>query len=330
MNPSHFDVRDKPARQQFLAWRDRVGHVIDVLPAPGQTEEPFHGEIDRYQVGDYLFTDCISDALLLERSIARISTDNKRDYVFHVFTSGRIETLHSGKTYHANAHGGASIVALDLNQPIRMKRSDCRVLTFFASRERVETIFPHADSIHGRVFENTTHLTQLLIEQAASLAYSLPWMSVDVAQSRIENCTQLLVTAFSKQANLSGSARAAIRAAMFDRARRYIQKNLHQASLTPENILEALQLTRTSLYRLFEHEGGLAAYIRDQRLREAADELIRFPNLSILEISYGLGFKSASDFARAFRRKYDMSPQELRDLALERQNKLQASSTNWK
>lgn len=330
MNHSHFDVQDWPAGQQLLAWRDRVGHVIDVLPEPGQIEEPFYGGIDRYQVGDYLFTDCTSDALLLERSIARISTDNKRDFVFHVFASGGIESMHSGNTYNVNTHGGASIVALDLNQSIRMKRSKCRVLTFFIRRERMETIFPHADSIHGRVCENTTPLTQLLIEQVASLAYGLPGMNADVAQSRIENCTQLLVTTFSKQGNLSGGARAAVRAAMFDRARRYIHKNLHQASLTPENLLGALQLTRTSLYRLFEHEGGLAAFIRNQRLREAADELIRFPNLSVLEISYGLGFKSASDFARAFRRRYEMSPQELRDLALDRQKIMQTVATKLK
>jgi AraC-like DNA-binding protein len=117
---------------------------------------------------------------------------------------------------------------------------------------------------------------------------------------------------------MSGSVRAAVRAAMFARTRNYIRAHLHQPTLTPENVIDALQLSRASVYRLFEHEGGLAAYIRNCRLQEAANELVRFPNLSVIEIAYGLGFKSASDFGRAFRRIYEMTPQDMRMTGLQR------------
>jgi len=80
-------------------------------------------------------------------------------------------------------------------------------------------------------------------------------------------------------------------------------------------VLNALQLPRPTIYRLFQHEGGVGAYIRHLRLRHAADELIRYPHLAVIEIAYGLGFKSASDFTRAFRRAYDMAPQDFRALA---------------
>jgi AraC-like DNA-binding protein len=315
---NHFDTLAEPPRKQLLAWRDRVGHIIDVLPTFEQVNQPFHASIDRYQIGEKVFTDCRSDAVVLDRSIARISTDDKRDYVFHVFTEGGMESVEGINIQPSSNHSMASILAVDLNQPIRMRRSPCRMLTLFVPREDIEAIFPNAESIHGRVFENTTPLTQLLIEQVASLTDTLPGMNAVNASHTIDNCSQLLVAAFSKKANLSGSARAAVRAAMFNKTRRYIQNNLHQAALSPESVMQALQLPRPSIYRLFEHEGGLATYIRNRRLREAADELIRFPNLSIVEIAYGLGFKSASDFARAFRRNYAMTPQEMRAAALER------------
>jgi AraC-like DNA-binding protein len=83
-------------------------------------------------------------------------------------------------------------------------------------------------------------------------------------------------------------------------------------------VLAASPLSRPTLYRLFEAEaeaeGGLAAYIRNRRLREAADELHRYPRKAIVEIAYGTGFNSASDFNRAFRRAYDMSPSDFRAL----------------
>ena len=84
----HFNVSGEPVPRQLLAWQERVGHVIDVLPSLAQIEASFHGVIDRYDLGTGRFTDCLSDAMVLDRSVARISTDNQRDYVFHVFTAG--------------------------------------------------------------------------------------------------------------------------------------------------------------------------------------------------------------------------------------------------
>lgn len=40
---------------------------------------------------------------------------------------------------------------------------------------------------------------------------------------------------------------------------------------------------------------------------------MRYPHLTVMEVAYGLGFGSASDFTRAFRRAYDMPPQEFRE-----------------
>ncbi|MGT2493518.1 hypothetical protein ACU4GD_31100 [Cupriavidus basilensis] len=52
--------------------------------------------------------------------------------------------------------------------------------------------------------------------------------------------------------------------------RRHVEANLHDPDLSPDSVLASLHLSRASVYRLFEHEGGLAAYIRSRRLRMAA------------------------------------------------------------
>jgi AraC-like DNA-binding protein len=140
-------------------------------------------------------------------------------------------------------------------------------------------------------------------------------MSACEAHGAIRAAAQLLVAAFGQQARLSGNARAAARAAMFGQVRRYIQAHLTEEELSSESVLNALQLPRPTLYRLFQHEGGIGSYIRHLRLRRAADELIRYPHVAVIEIAYGLGFKSASDFTRAFRRAYGIAPQDFRALA---------------
>ncbi|OEC35702.1 AraC-type DNA-binding protein [Pseudomonas cuatrocienegasensis] len=310
-----FDVGQVPMHQQLLAWRERVGHVIDVLPAKWQLEQPFLAAIDRYRLGEWTLTDCYSDPLLLSRSLARISTDNKRDYVFQVFINGGM-SLGPSKAHNNRAPYSAGILLLDLNQPLRMQRSACRVLSLFAPRACVDSLFPDAESLHGRVLDSRQTEAGILIEHLQALAHELPAVPPHEALMALEYSAQSLLGAFTKQAKLSGNARAAARSLMFSRVRRYIKHNLYSDELSPERVLLDLRLPRATVYRLFEHEGGLAAYILRCRLREAAEQLFKCPQTPVLDIAYSLGFGSASDFTRAFRRVHEMAPRDFRLSAL--------------
>ncbi|SAL50415.1 AraC family transcriptional regulator [Caballeronia udeis] len=316
---SSFSTYASELNQQMLAWRDRVGHIVDVLPSKEQIAGGFRGRIDRYSVGDFAFTDTVTDAMTLERSVARVSTDERRSYAFHIFAQGKIATEMGMQKKRSTADSTEGLIVFDLDQPFRVERSGCHLLTMFIPRDVVEAAFPGADSIHGRVVEHGAPLTQLVVNHALALSRDLPKMGAAQAAHELDAGAQLLLAAFRKQASLTGDARAAVQAAVMSQVRRYVEANLNEPDLSPSSVVDALQLKRATIYRWFEHEGGLGAYIRNRRLRAAADELVRFPRLQILDIAFGLGFKSASDFTRAFRRAYGMSPQDTRARALELQ-----------
>lgn len=316
---SSFSTHASEVDQQLLAWRDRVGHVIDVLPSKAQIAGGFNGRIDRYAVGDFVFTDAVTDAMSLERSVARVSADVRRDYVFHIFVQGEVDAVVGMQKKRSAPNPIQGIVVFDMDQPFRTERSACQVLTMFVPRAVVEAAIPDADSIHGRAVEHGAPLTQLVTNHALALSRDLAGMNAAQAAREMDAGAQLLLAAFRKQARLTGDARAAVQAAMMSQVRRYVEANLNQPDLSPTSVVDALHLKRATIYRWFEHEGGLGAYIRNRRLREAADELVRFPHLQVVDIAYGLGFNSASDFTRAFRRAYGMSPQDARARALELQ-----------
>lgn len=316
---SSFSTHGAAVSEQVLAWRDRVGHIVDVPPSKAQLADGFSGRIDRYAVRDLVFTESRTDALTLERSVARVSTDARRDYVFHLFARGEVGTVTGTPTKRSAANSERGMIAFDLDQPFRVERPACHVLTLFVPKAVVDAAFPGADSIHGRVVEQGSPLTQLVFDHAAALSRDLPRMNATQASDQLDAAAQLLIAAFRKQARLTGDARSAVQVAVLSQVRRYIEANLHQAELSPSSVVDALQLKRATIYRWFEHEGGLGAYIRNRRLREAASELIRYPHLQVIDIAYGLGFKSASDFTRAFRRAYGMSPQDARARASELQ-----------
>jgi AraC-like DNA-binding protein len=312
ISASRFSTHALPAGEQFLAWRQRVGHVVDAPPTKDQIAHGFRGEIDLYAVGGMVFTDCSTEPMLLERSVARVSTDSRRDYVFQLFVEGEIghvTGMHRKRSAPASVQG---IVAFDLNQPFRAERPECRLLSLFVPSSIVDQELRDGAALHGRIVQQGSPLTGLVLDHLMAVAREIPTLAPVAAAQALQDGAQLLVAAFRKEARLTGASRAALQSVAMSQIRRYVEANLHDADLTPTRVVQALQLKRATIYRWFEHDGGLGAYIRNLRLREAADELVRFPHLQVTEIAYGLGFRSASDFTRAFRRAFDMSPQDMR------------------
>ncbi|WGS54053.1 AraC family transcriptional regulator [Paraburkholderia sp. D15] len=320
ISTSRFSTHAMSAREQLLAWRQRVGHVVDVPPSNAQIERGFRGEIDLYAVGGMVFTDCRTDSMRLERSVARVSTDRRRDYAFQLFVEGEIGHVTGMQKKRSAAGSVRGIVAFDLNQPFRVERPECRLLSLFVPAALVDAELD-GPAIHGRIVEQGSPLTGLVLDHLAALAQDISTLSPADAADALHTGAQLLVAAFGRHTRLTGASRAALQAAAMGQVRRYIDANLHHGGLTPTSVVQALQLKRATIYRWFEHEGGLGAYIRNRRLREAADELVRYPNLRVAEIGYGLGFQSASDFTRAFRRAFDMSPQDMRLRAFDLQGR---------
>ena len=75
-------------------------------------------------------------------------------------------------------------------------------------------------------------------------------------------------------------------------------------------------LSRSTLYRLFESVGGVAAYIQRERLRAARDALCSPDNIRpIHAIAEACGFADASVFSRAFRHAFGCSPRDARAAA---------------
>jgi AraC-like DNA-binding protein len=313
---SNFSVQGD-ARQSFRAWQERMSPVYDLQPSSKLAEDTFDASLSRYTIDSLSLFDFHTGPNLAVRSLGRVSTESIRDISFSVYLEGPPGQFLGSKPRHDAAHipQVPSILALDMNQPCAVRSFHGRILLLFVPRALVERSFPDAASLHGRWVHATTPLTRLLIEHLVALNRQIAGLARDEARRSFLTTVELLVAAFSRQAGLSGDGRAAVRAAVFGQVRRYVEAHLHDPDLSPDSVLASLRLSRASVYRLFEHEGGLAAYIRSRRLRMAADELVRFPHMEVQDIAAGLGFNGASSFTRAFRRVFDIAPRDLHEYA---------------
>ncbi|MFP3564922.1 helix-turn-helix domain-containing protein [Paraburkholderia sp. SIMBA_030] len=313
---SNFSVQGN-ARQSFLAWQERMSPVYDIRPSSKQAEDTFDASLSRYTIDNLSLFDFRTGPNLAVRSLGRVSTESVRDISFSVFLEGQPAQFLGSKPRPDAPHipQVPSILALDMDQPCEIRSFHGRILLLFLPRMLVERSFPDAASLHGRWIHATNPLTRLMIEHVVALNRQIAGLDREEARQRFLTAAELLVAAFSRQAGLSGNGRAALRAAVYGQVRRHVETHLHDPDLSPDSVLASLHLSRASVYRIFEHEGGLAAYIRSRRLRMAADELVRFPHMEVQDIASGLGFNDASGFTRAFRRAFDIAPRELHEYA---------------
>ncbi|WP_233805302.1 helix-turn-helix domain-containing protein [Paraburkholderia sp. HP33-1] len=309
---NRFDVAGLPPQQQLLAYWEQLGHVIEVVPSLEQIGQPFACINDRYDIGEFRISDTFTDSVVFERTIARISRDAVRGIGITIFLDGEAHSAitHAGKRESTLCAG--SVLATDLDQPSRVVRQACRYITLVVPRNLLAHVFSDPGAIHGRVLDPRKPGTRLIVQRARTLVENFRYMVFEDAHRRLADLVQLIAAAFGEEAGLSGNKRAIGRALMFDHVRRYVRANLQECELSPESVIESLGLPRSTLYRLFEHEGGLGAYIRDLRLRTAADDLVRNPIIPIKDIGYSLGFKSAAHFTRAFQSAYEITPKEMR------------------
>jgi AraC-like DNA-binding protein len=311
----HFTVAHERKELQLPAWRDYLDRLVDIPIKRRQLELGFHGELNTYLLPDVVYCDSRTDAVTQSRSAARIAADNLRDFVFHVAIKGIVETT-TQTPRPRSCQYTPGILALDLGQPMTMVRpAPAHVLAFFLPRAMVAAVLPDPDIIHGCVIAYTTPLTRLILRQIHILAHSLTTLPLEQRQYAIQTCAHMILTAYGKQQRLGDRERAAARAAVQAQIEQYIHANLHQESLSPESVLRAFPVGRSTIYRMFEPHGGLHAYIRHCRLSEAARELVALQQVGVAEIGLGLGFNSASDFSRAFSRQYSMSPSDYRELS---------------
>lgn len=107
--------------------------------------------------------------------------------------------------------------------------------------------------------------------------------------------------------------RVQAREALGDLISAFIEENLHLPTLTTKQILAEFGVSRASLYRIFEREGGVRNYISMRRLFRAVGELATKPTVrgEISKVAEHWGFSSNANFHRSVKTVFGVKPGSL-------------------
>lgn len=95
----------------------------------------------------------------------------------------------------------------------------------------------------------------------------------------------------------------------------YIERRLHDPTLSPEEIRRTLKVSRTRLYEAFAADGGIAAAVRDARLDRARRRLAARDRSghTITAVMLSCGYLDGSAFSRAFKSRFGLAPRDFRE-----------------
>ncbi len=107
--------------------------------------------------------------------------------------------------------------------------------------------------------------------------------------------------------------RTQARDALGDVIRLHIERSLKCPTLSTTALLKEFGVSRASLYRIFENDGGVRKYINDRRLYRAVSQISQTPTQrgAISRAAEEWGFSSGANFNRAVRNAFGVTPKSL-------------------
>jgi AraC-like DNA-binding protein len=166
---------------------------------------------------------------------------------------------------------------------------------------------------HGLVFPRESGAARLIGAAMQEFYAQADDLTVSEAEAAIEGIVAL--TTACARGRLAGDEADHVRSRR-KAALDYIDVHLGNAQLGPDEIADAANLSRASLYRLLAAEGGIRALLLTRRLDEALRLLVadNKDERSLAEVAKRCGFGGTSQFSRAFRARFGLPPRQYRAL----------------
>jgi len=305
------DATGTPAQDQFEVWHESTAPLFDTGRA---AEGPFSAGASCYLVDTLLFTRVHFGRMRFRREPRHLRNAESDAITLQLYRAGSINgqlddgtPLHMGPdriSLHDFSHCYTGIGETSEQYGIVIPRH------LIPEHDRIRRCSPMfswpLDSPAGR----------LLSAVLSQIWQDLPRASIADASTICSGLIGLL------NGLLAGAPtpeeRAEIERAGLAAMKRYLNAQLHRADLGVDELCGVFNCSRATLYRLFQPDGGVKTYLRDQRLGRCFQELGscgRERGERVRHVAERWGFTDMSHFHRLFKQRYELTPVEVMDIS---------------
>ncbi len=311
MGQTDFAIEALSAPERFEMWRTLVQPMFDVSLTDPDALTYFEGAATTALLGDGLLATTGASAQAFSRDKALIEATGWDHIAVQIYTQGGFAGTFAGDTVSVST---GDVNVLDLGQTFETRANEFANLTLIIPRERAGVLRYGAH--HGHVMKGGHATTEILATHLRQVAAHADQLSMAEAVGCMEVAVSLISQSDLREAG--ASMRAAVRTSLRSAVLDYLERNLDAENLSPARIAARFHVSRATLYRLFEADGGIARLIQTLRLERAFDLLSRSTprRLRIADVMDRIGWSDAAHFSHAFKARFGLSPRDLRGLAL--------------
>jgi len=293
----------------WQAFRDTVGHIYDEVSLPDPSEEArFTLSTRTYPTPRAILMRCQGTAFTMARgpSVAARGPDQ---LLILLQTEGSVDTDYAG--WSARREAG-DVEIIDYVRPFRSAAADYANLMIVIARDSVPAALLAVEP-HGLIFRRASGAARLIGAAMREFYAQADGLTVSEAEAAVEGIVAL--TTACARARLAGDEADHVKSRRKS-AMDFIDAHLGNAQLGPDEIAQAVNLSRASLYRLLATEGGIRTVLLKRRLDQALQLMLadNTEERSLADIAKRCGFGGMSQFSRAFRARFGAPPRQYRVL----------------
>jgi AraC family transcriptional activator of tynA and feaB len=312
-----WSARGRDVTSQLDSWSEILEstHLHFEVSPTHRTPARFSGGVVRQAIDDLMLVDCVSVAFRGRRDSATIGAGGpiaQEDVVGFQFVRKGVETVRESSREITLTPGSIAIwdglepTDIEIVEPFRKR-------TLLFPRNRVRAVCPRLGELGPLPSLDHSGPARLLVRYMNALAAELPLLGAAAATSAANVALELLRSVVEPELP---SSRTAERAALRTEIRRHVRNHLQDSDLGPTTIARAYAMSVRALHALFEDgEESVAVIVRNERLQRCLEDLQHADAGSVTEIAFRWGFCETAHFSRVFKRRFGVTPSEVRHMA---------------
>lgn len=301
---THFVPGEIPQQYHLQLWRQACGSGAQVEPL--EEHWRFLGTTSTWRAGNLMFMHAHTSPTHYRRTHRHVRSGQPGCVMLKLLLQGGHNSVIDNR-HHFHARVG-NITVQNWQQPFTTATSASEMLSVMVPRDllRASSLMNGSAPVTIWCADSTEYLL---------LKSSLVSMRAQLEIATVEQASVLAAGFIGLLDGLLLNDRELLRHKYTDDTRlnlmkQYLNEHIQDPRLGPERLIAFFHCSRATLYRLFQPDGGVAAYIQKQRLQQCLYELSRMQHghhglLDALAVTWG--FRTAGSFARQFKKHFGIS-----------------------
>ncbi|NEW91043.1 AraC family transcriptional regulator [Rhodopseudomonas sp. BR0M22] len=322
---NHYSTASLSAADSIAAWRQAMAEVYYRLDIQARQDDRVVGELIDVQFAAMGVSNFRADAQRVIRRKESAKIDQSEDFVFLFPTRKALQFEQRGRS--GLAMPGAVFLLNSAEDYVVDVPDGSENITIKIDRELLIDRVKGIDGLCATMNIGNSKLVPVVATLGTQLLSLPPGEHADRLQQSVIDLICLMLD-LREEPQDGAFIRQRLASSLFSRIDHYLQHNLKDHELTPDQAAREHKISVRYLHKIFHYHGtSFGQRLLELRLQRARQLIVRHGganHVNLGQVAYECGFTSQSYFSTCYRRRFGLTPRQSGQLVTTGENVAQA------